>query len=154
MDVVTLLREAESAGLQVRADGDRLVVRGPRSLEPLAKKLLERKADLLPLLTRKEMQDGPNVVTDDVVRSPGGGDRAQPARPVDPEVAWRVEAMRPQVPPRGPIPFLVARPGVVPQPDCCLSCGDPLPDGRRYRCGPCQQAVEIVLNEVREEVRR
>jgi hypothetical protein len=150
MDIVTLLREAESAGLQVRADAGRLVVRGPRSLEPLAKKLLARKSDLLPLLTREEIEDGTNVVADDVVRSPGGGDRAQPARPVDPEVAWRVEAMRPQVPRRGPIPLLVARREVVPQPDCCLSCGDPLPEGRRYRCGPCQEAAWRVLTEIRE----
>jgi hypothetical protein len=151
MDIVTLLREAESAGLQVRADGDRLVVRGPRSLEPLAKRLLERKADLLPLVTRrKEIEDGPNVVADDVVRSPGGGDGAQPARPLGLEVTWRVEIMRPQVPRRGPIPFLVARQDVAPRPGCCLSCGDPVPEGRRYRCGPCQRAVEIVLDEIRE----
>ena len=43
MDIVTLLREAEDAGLQVRAEGVKLIVRGPRSLESLARKLLERK---------------------------------------------------------------------------------------------------------------
>lgn len=149
MDVVTLLREAEIAGLQVRTDGDKLIVRGPRSLESLARKLLERKADVLPLLTRKEATYGPDVAADVAVPCPGAQPVAEPARPVDPEVGWRAEAMRPQVPRRGPIPFLVARPEVVPQPDCCLSCGDPLPEGRRYRCGPCQRAAEVVLNEVR-----
>ncbi len=150
MDIVTLLREAERVGLQVRTDGDKLIVRGPRSLESLARKLLERKADLLPLLTRKEATYGPDVVVDAALPGPGIQPVAEPAPPLDPEVAWRIELMRPQVPRRGPIPFLVARPEVVPQPDCCLSCGDPLPEGRRYRCGPCQRAVEIVLDETRE----
>jgi hypothetical protein len=50
MDCVTLLHEAREVGLEVRADGDRLVVRGPRSAEGLARMLLARKAELLPML--------------------------------------------------------------------------------------------------------
>jgi hypothetical protein len=50
MDCVTLLHEAREAGLEVRADGDRLVVRGPRSAEALARTLLAHKAELLTML--------------------------------------------------------------------------------------------------------
>jgi hypothetical protein len=46
-----LLAEAKAGGLSVFADGDRLVVRGPRSAEQdLVQTLLGRKAELMPLL--------------------------------------------------------------------------------------------------------
>lgn len=67
------------------------------------------------------------------------------------EVAWRVAAMRPHATPAGPVPLLVARPG-QPRPGRCVSCGDALDGGRRYRCGPCARAAEAVLNEAREGV--
>lgn len=38
MDGLTLLAEARAAGLEVRAEGDRLVIRGPRKAEALAKR--------------------------------------------------------------------------------------------------------------------
>ena len=114
------LAEARAAGLEVRAEADRLRVRGPRSREDLARKLLERKQEVLALLAEE-----------------------------DAEVAWRGAAMRPQVPPRGPIPVLVAR-EVVPAPGCCPSCGDPLGEGRSLRCGACARAAWLVLHEVRE----
>ena len=50
MDGMSLLAEARASGLEVRADGDRLVVRGPRQAEAVALRLLERKADVLPLV--------------------------------------------------------------------------------------------------------
>jgi hypothetical protein len=50
MDCVTLLHEAREVGLELRADGDRLVVRGQRSAEGLAQTLLARKAELLRML--------------------------------------------------------------------------------------------------------
>ena len=53
MDGLTLLREAESAGLQVHAEGDKLVVEGPKSAEPIALRLIEHKADVLPLVQPK-----------------------------------------------------------------------------------------------------
>lgn len=67
------------------------------------------------------------------------------------EVAWRADVMRPQVPPRGGIPFLVARRLPV-QPGCCHSCGDPKPPGHFVRCGLCIRAATLVLDEVREGV--
>ncbi len=45
-----LLREARAAGLEVCAEGDRLVVRGPRAAASLAQALVGRKAEVLPLL--------------------------------------------------------------------------------------------------------
>ncbi len=47
MDGLTLLDEATAAGLSVRVDGGRLVVRGPRRAEPLARRLLANKALVL-----------------------------------------------------------------------------------------------------------
>ena len=47
MDVSMLLDNARAAGLEVRANGDRLIVRGPRSAEPLARELLGRKVEVL-----------------------------------------------------------------------------------------------------------
>jgi hypothetical protein len=67
------------------------------------------------------------------------------------EVAWRVEAMRGQVPRTGTIPILLARPEAKTAPrGTCLSCGDPLGEQQRIRCLPCVRAVERVLNEIRE----
>jgi hypothetical protein len=46
MGGLTLLAEARKAGLTVRAEGDKLVIRGPRSAEDLARRLLEAKAEV------------------------------------------------------------------------------------------------------------
>ncbi len=67
----------------------------------------------------------------------------------DAEITWRLAVMRPQVPLRGPIPFLVARETAA-SIGRCLSCGDALAEGRSVRCAPCVRAVEAVLDEVRE----
>jgi len=121
MDGLTILNEARAAGLEIKIDGDRLVVRGPRSAAPLAEQLLGMKQEVIALLGRQHD-----------------------------EVAWRADFMRSQLRPNGPIPFLVARRDLSDVPGLCLSCDDPLAEGRRYRCAPCVSAVERVLNEVRE----
>jgi hypothetical protein len=64
----------------------------------------------------------------------------------DPEISWRVEAMLPQIPNKGPIPFLVAREAIEPQAGCCLSCGDPLKFGDAYRCAACGRAANLALD--------
>jgi hypothetical protein len=51
MDSLNLLHEADAAGLEVCADGDRIVVRGPQSAEALARQLLAHKSDLMRLLS-------------------------------------------------------------------------------------------------------
>ncbi|MDP9356400.1 MAG: hypothetical protein M3R02_14165 [Chloroflexota bacterium] len=119
---LTLLTEARAAGLEVRLEAGRLVVRGPRSGADLAHRVLARKREVLIALAGE-----------------------------DAEVAWRLTALRPCVPSRGPIPFLAARP-VPPVAGRCLSCGDPLVEGRLVRCRPCDAATWIVLHQVREGI--
>ena len=51
MDGLTLLEEAREAGLTVRADGERLRIRGPRRAEPMVQRLIAHKADVLAALT-------------------------------------------------------------------------------------------------------
>ena len=50
MDCLTLLDRARAAGLDVQADSARLVVRGPRSAEAIAKELLAHKQEVMLLL--------------------------------------------------------------------------------------------------------
>jgi hypothetical protein len=73
---------------------------------------------------------------------------------LDADVAWRMAAMRAQIPTRGAIPFLVALPEAETLflPGHCGSCGDPLAERRRFRWAPCQEAAWLALNEVREGV--
>jgi hypothetical protein len=60
-------------------------------------------------------------------------------------VGWRVAVMAEQMPTSGPIPLLIARPGVhFPLSGCC-SCGEPLGPAQRYRCAPCVEAAVTVL---------
>ena len=91
--VATLLGDARAAGLEVRAEADRLVVRGSPAHELLARQLLEEKPAVLAVLAQE-----------------------------DAEVAWRIAVMRPLVPRQGPIPTLIARPGPYLEMDC-ISCG-------------------------------
>jgi len=50
MGGIDLILEAEAAGLTVRLDGERVVIRGPRSAEPLARKLLDHKPAVVAVL--------------------------------------------------------------------------------------------------------
>ena len=50
MDGLTLLHQAKQAGLVVRAEHDRLIIRGPRSKESLARQLLDHKVEVLAAL--------------------------------------------------------------------------------------------------------
>src|SRR5690348_9672495 len=88
--------EARAAGLDVQAEGGRLIIRGARRHPDLAQGLLVRKAEVLALLAAE-----------------------------DAEVAWRAATMRPQIPPHGPVPFLTAG-DVPIEPRCCQSCGNVL----------------------------
>ncbi len=63
-------------------------------------------------------------------------------------ITWRVEAMRKQIPERGPIPFLVAVSGVPPSPNICPSCGEAFtPTGYTPRCHRCTVAVQRALGQ-------
>ncbi|MFB9238684.1 hypothetical protein ACFFWC_24675 [Plantactinospora siamensis] len=52
MSPADLLAAARTAGLDVRTDGGRLVIRGPQSAGGIAQALLDRKADVLAELAR------------------------------------------------------------------------------------------------------
>ena len=64
MDVVTLLDQAKSAGLSVKAHGDQLVVRGPKRAAAIVQELGRHKAAVLAILSPNaapaaaEPQDG------------------------------------------------------------------------------------------------
>ena len=118
MDGLTRLRQAREAGLRVGVDGGRLVVEGPRRLEPIARTLLAEKPDILRALADEQA------------------------------IAWRIDAMRPQVTTRGAIPLLLARPGAPWDAGHCCSCGDRLTPDDRYRCRPCTAAAIAVLANV------
>ena len=122
--VARVLVEARAVGLEVRAETDRLIVRGPRRHEAIARELLVQKLAVLDLLAEEETA-----------------------------LAWRVEAMRAQVPQRGPIPVLVAREVAI-IPGHCFSCGESLAPGRTVRCAVCIRAAQRVLGWVREGVER
>lgn len=117
---MTVLAEARAVGLEVRVEAGRLVIRGPRSREDQAQRLLAQKHEVLAALTAE-----------------------------DEAVAWRLAVLRPCVPRRGPIPFLAVR-DAPPEAGRCLACGDPLGEGRTTRCAPCAEAAWLALHEVRE----
>ena len=50
MDGLTLLRQAREAGLAVALDGDRLVIRGPKRAEPVARLLIQNKPEVVAAL--------------------------------------------------------------------------------------------------------
>jgi hypothetical protein len=75
MDCLMLLKEARVAGLVVLADGDRLVVRGPRSAAAMAQRLLEHKAEVLRALATPAAGTIPAVAASvDHQDDPGGCD--------------------------------------------------------------------------------
>ncbi len=118
--VAVLLAEVRAAGLAVSVEDGRLIVRGPRRAESLARAVLDRKHAVLALLAAD-----------------------------DPAVAWRVTAMRVRQPHDGPLPFLTVR-DVPRRGVGCLSCGEPLQArtaGEALRCGPCAHAALLVLDE-------
>jgi hypothetical protein len=67
MEAVALLHRARQAGLVVRRDGDRVIVRGPKRLQHLATQLLDDKAAVLLALEVESdpalpaVLDGPEV---------------------------------------------------------------------------------------------
>jgi len=72
MEALTLLEKAGRAGLEVTVEGERLVVRGPRRAEPLARQVLARKEEMIVLLA-------PQPATHSGADS-GSGDRPVPDR--------------------------------------------------------------------------
>jgi hypothetical protein len=87
----------------------------------------------------------PNAIGESLVPASAKSDKS-PVTAAD-AVAWRVEVMRAQVPARGPIPLLMARPEASTRtlPGRCGSCGDPKEIGQWYVCRACQAAKGLAL---------
>ncbi|MCH7540864.1 MAG: hypothetical protein IH999_10800 [Proteobacteria bacterium] len=66
MDCLKLLTEARQAGLIVATEGDRLVIRGPKSAGHIAEALISRKQEIMDLLSRQ----GPALASDPEPRHP------------------------------------------------------------------------------------
>jgi len=113
---IVLLGEARAAGFSVRAEEDRLIVKGPTIRRDLVDRILADKAGVLAAL----------------------------AEGAEAEIAWRVSVMAPQIPATGTIPVLVARRNAAGPADC-LSCGNPMEAGQRYVCRACAEAARRVV---------
>ncbi len=82
--LMTLLDSARVAGVTMRVDGERLIVRGPRSAETLAKSVLAQKADVVAwLLTAPETRVEPSNVAVTPRSVSGESERAAPAMTVE-----------------------------------------------------------------------
>jgi len=107
--------------MTIAVANDRVVLRGPRSCDDLARQLLADGSALAELLQVEEA-----------------------------EIAWRQEQFRSQIPPVGPIPLLLtSRASDVP--GFCLSCDRRLSSADRYRCSLCTIAAQRALGFVRED---
>lgn len=120
-EAVEILAEIRARGMEARASPDNAHVQyRPLVSMPieLARRLLAHRWEMMALLSAD-----------------------------DPAVIWRVVALRSQVPEKGPIGRLLARPQspTTGMAGCCATCGDVLDEGRRYRCIPCQHACWLVV---------
>lgn len=113
--VAVVLREAQAAGLVIQAEGDRLLVRGPKQLQAVAEEVLRHKPEILALLAMERE-----------------------------EIARRTARMQAQIPPGKPIPVLVAQESQVGLGQC-LSCGEELAPDQRVRCHWCVRAAQQAL---------
>jgi hypothetical protein len=123
-----LIADTRTLGIELKADstGSRLLYRRVEAMPfTLAKLLREHKVAVLALLSA-----------------------------TDEEVVWRVVVLRAQVPEGGAIGRPLVRPdsptiNTIRQ---CGMCGDPLAEGRRYRCILCQHALWLVLHATVEAI--
>ncbi len=120
MTPAALLADLMQRGVRFEVDGDRLRCRGKTSvLTPDQTAAIKTNKSALIDLLREEAA-----------------------------ISWRVEAMREQIPERGPIPFLVAVSGIPPSPNVCPSCGEPFtPTGYTPRCPRCTVAAQRALGQ-------
>src|SRR5437667_87652 len=110
MQPTEVLLELSRRGVEIAVAGDHLRFRPKEAVsDELRAEIVEHKAELLQILEDEEH-----------------------------EVCWRMDAMRDQVPQKGVIPTLLARPEARFSPrGTCRNCGDPLPPDRPVACIPC-----------------
>lgn len=75
MDVLTLLAEARAAGLIVCLDGDRVQVTGPKSAEPIVRRMMAIKPAIVAALRGGARVTGCCPSTEAVLRPTVGGSR-------------------------------------------------------------------------------
>ena len=104
MDGLTLLAEARAAGLSVEAQGARMVIRGPKRAEPVARRLIEHKLEVMFALRvaafqrrlREWLSAGrpgvPLLALPGV--EPRDGECCSCAEPLEPGRAWRCALCR------------------------------------------------------------
>src|SRR5689334_2258545 len=104
------------------------------------KELQARESAVVDAVAAQENPNGLRRVTDKTDKSPEELARLEQG---ESDIAWRVAALRPQVPESGPIGHLMVRPDspTINRLHHCACCGNPLTKGRRYRCEPCQHAL-------------
>ncbi len=119
MKAIKLLAELHSRSVIVEAVGEHLRIDAPKgAITPeLRVALVQQKAEILSLL-----------------------------KITDSEIAWRVQTMLLQIPDRGAIPFLIAKPVKTTQKGHCLSCGDCLIGDEVSRCSLCNRAANLALD--------
>jgi hypothetical protein len=66
----------------------------------------------------------------------------------DPEVAWRLDALRARLPPDGSLPDELTILGLPLQAGRCPSCGDSQPYGQTGKCTLCCLAAAALLREL------
>jgi hypothetical protein len=96
MEILALLEQARRAGLELRVDGDAVIVRGPREQEGLVKALAEHKAELLRLLRQARATEPAQTTSHQPVPDrpcPTCGGRRWWPRPTD--GAWLCSRCRP-----------------------------------------------------------
>jgi hypothetical protein len=92
MDGLTLLSEGLAAGLNVTVDGDRLVIRGPKSADEVARRLLAHKAMILAALSAGSGNKTPAIPeVVNVVEMPDFDSLPPPRRPVP--AVWQFGGM-------------------------------------------------------------
>jgi hypothetical protein len=93
MDGLILLRRAREAGLAVAAEGNKLVIRGPKRAERVARLLIERKPEVMAALVPAEPASEPDKRGAD----PGWWRRHYVIRTID----WELSGVRPEWRARG-----------------------------------------------------
>ncbi len=63
MELMNLLDEAKSAGLEIEVKGDQVIVRGPREAEPIVNKLRPHKAAIIRQFSTDWHSDGHRVIS-------------------------------------------------------------------------------------------
>ncbi len=100
MGVINLLEEARSAGLIVKASGDRLVIEGPEEAEAIALELIQHKAEVMAALVATERSTPPQQPRrprkTKPRAKPEGTNRAKPVRVARAALQWPARPQKTQ----------------------------------------------------------